>query len=197
VEMGEMLDDCVTVAADAVIAEVGDVPFDAAGFLALQRAARAGLAPLATTAAQQAAEVVEVAQAVERQLQRLVAPSLQVSVNDAAAQLDRLVRRHFVTTAGLRRLPDLVRYVRGIERRLDKLTADAPRDQHRLRPIVVLERRYADLLARLGRGPVGPELIELGWLLEELRVSEFAQMLGVPVAVSHQRISRELARFGA
>ena len=197
VEMGEMLDDCVTVAADAVIAEAGDVPFDAAGFVALQRAARAGLAPLATTAAQQAAEVVEVAQAVERQLQRLVAPSLQVSVSDAATQLDRLVRRHFVPTAGLRRLPDLVRYVRGIERRLDKLTADAQRDQHRLRPIVVLERRYADLLKRLGRGPVAPELIELGWLLEELRVSEFAQMLGVPVAVSHQRISRELARFGA
>jgi ATP-dependent helicase HrpA len=53
------------------------------------------------------------------------------------------------------------------------------------------------LIDRLGRGRVTPDVIDLGWMLEELRISEFAQVVGTKQAVSQQRISSELARLGS
>ena len=61
--------------------------------------------------------------------------------------------------------------------------------------MVVEEPAEPGLLAQLLELPT--EAVELGWLLEELRVSEFAQTLGTAVSVSPQRISRDLARLGA
>ena len=104
-----------------------------------------------------------------------------------------------MATAGVRRLPDVLRYVRGIERRLDKVNDGPMRDAQRLRTVATLEARYEALLDAYERSkrPLPTEAVELGWLLEELRVSEFAQTLGTAVSVSPQRISRDLARLGA
>jgi ATP-dependent helicase HrpA len=62
-----------------------------------------------------------------------------------------------------------------------------------MRTVGSLEAQYRDLLGRYGRGPVPPEVIDLGWQLEELRIAEFAQTLGVKGSVSVQRIARQLA----
>jgi ATP-dependent helicase HrpA len=102
-----------------------------------------------------------------------------------------------VTATGLNRLPDLVRYLRGLDRRLDKLPADPVRDRARAVALRGLEGRYVRLLELLGDDPVPEEVIELGWLLEELRVSAFAQNLGTSRPVSEARLARELDRLGA
>jgi ATP-dependent helicase HrpA len=101
-----------------------------------------------------------------------------------------------VTATGIGRLDDVVRYLRGLARRLDKLPDDPARDQQRLRMVTALERRYVALLDRLGRGGLEPDVIELGWLLEELRISEFAQVVGTKRPVSPQRVLAELERLG-
>jgi ATP-dependent helicase HrpA len=128
----------------------------------------------------------------------MVSPLLAANVDDARHHLRRLVRRRFVATAGIRRLADVLRYVRGIERRLDKVADGPMRDAQRLRTVATLEGRYEALLDAFERSqrPVPAEVVEVGWLLEELRVSEFAQSLGTAVSVSPQRISRDLARLG-
>ena len=84
-------------------------------------------------------------------------------------------------------------YYNAITKRLDKL-ADAPqKDLQRMRTVGTLEAQYRELLGRYRTGPVPADVVELGWQLEELRVAEFAQTLGVKGSVSVQRIARQLA----
>ena len=203
VELDEIADQCITSAADLVVSEFverhSDLPFDAEMFAELVADGRARLAPTAGDALRAAAEVIAAANGVESTLDRMVSPLVATTVDDARRHLRRLVRRRFVATAGVRRLPDVLRYVRGIERRLDKVTDGPMRDAQRLRTVATLEARYEALLDAYERSkrPLPTEAVELGWLLEELRVSEFAQTLGTAVSVSPQRISRDLARLGA
>jgi ATP-dependent helicase HrpA len=197
VELDELVDDCIVAAVDQRLAAALDaghgLPWDEAAFTAVYDDVRAAAPALAVQTVRVAAEVLSAAGDVERRLDRLVAPAVAASVDDAREHLHRLVHRRMVVSAGVRRLPDVVRYVRGIERRLDKL-ADAPqKDLQRMRTVGTLEAQYRDLLGRYGRGPVPAEVVELGWQLEELRIAEFAQTLGVKGSVSVQRIARQLA----
>ena len=72
---------------------------------------------------------------------RLVAPAVRASVIDATDQLDRLVGPGFVQRTGAARLADVVRYVRGIEHRLERLPDDIPRDVRRMAEVRPLEAR--------------------------------------------------------
>ena len=137
-----------------------------------------------------AGDVLVEAATVRERLARLVAPALRPSVDDAAAQLDRLVRPGFVRRAGTGRLDDVARYIRAIGYRLDRLAADVGRDRRRMDEVVALEDEYA---AALRRGATGAALVELGWRLEELRVSTFAQPIGAKGSVSTTKLRRELA----
>ena len=89
---------------------------------------------------------------------------------------------------GARHLPQLARYLTAISRRLDKLPAAPARDRQLRRQVTALEERYAGL-ARFD--PDG----DVRWLLEELRVSLFAQSLGTAEPVSEQRVRKALDRL--
>ena len=126
----------------------------------------------------------------------MIAPVVRPSADDARAHLQRLTRPGFVRSTGTRRLPDVLRYLQGIERRLDKLAGEVPRDQQRMREVHPIEQRYAALLRAFGDRPVPPEVVNVGWMLEELRISVFAQALGTNGPISLQRLQRELGRLG-
>src|SRR5690606_18181980 len=96
-----------------------------------------------------AAEVLAAAADVGARLDRLVTPVLAASVDDARAHLCRLTRPGFVKSAGEARLADVVRYVRGIERRLAVVAEDVGRDRRRMSEVGAVERRYTALLGRL------------------------------------------------
>jgi ATP-dependent helicase HrpA len=119
------------------------------------------------------------------------------SVADATEHLDRLVSAGFVARAGLERLVDVRRYVAALEHRLGGLAEDVGRDQRRMAEIRPLEVRYAQLVARQGRGPLDRSVADVGWMLEELRVSLFAQSIGARGPVSPARVGRRLADLGA
>ncbi|MDP2289726.1 MAG: ATP-dependent RNA helicase HrpA, partial [Actinomycetota bacterium] len=179
VTLEQLSADCLTAAADGVIARhAAEPPFSADGFAALVQAARDELPAAAARALQLAADVLAAAAEVSQRLDRLTAPAVAASSADARAQLDRLVRPGFVTAAGEARLPDLLRYVKAIDMRLAKLPEDPHRDHARLRDVTALEQRYVAHLRRLDRDDITAEVVDLGWLLEELRVSVFAQQLG-------------------
>ncbi len=99
--------------------------------------------------------------------------------------------------AGADRLGDVRRYVDGIDYRLDRLADDVARDLRRIDEVVPLERRYDAYLRRLGRARPGPDAAEVRWLLEELRMSVFAQPLGVGERVSARRVGERLIALGA
>ena len=189
--------DCLTAAADRVIAESGGAPFTAAGFEALVRVARDELPSVAASALRAAAEILGAATTVRDRLDRLVAPVVAASTLDGREQLARLVRPGFVTASGVGRLGDVLRYVRALDHRLGKLPEDPYRDTAKLREVLGLEARYKALLRRLDREDITPEVIDIGWLLEELRVSVFAQQIGTARPVSAQRVGKELTANGA
>ncbi|MCU1359409.1 MAG: ATP-dependent helicase HrpA [Ilumatobacteraceae bacterium] len=194
--LDELVIDCITASADRIVRDV-ELPWDADAFAALVRVARNEMATRASSALRTAATAAGAARDIEARLAKLVAPAVQASADDVRAQLRRLVRPGFVTATGLDRMDDVLRYLRGLDRRLDKLPDDPLRDQSKMRQINALERQYVVLLDRLGRGGVNADVIELGWMLEELRISEFAQVVGTKRPVSPQRIVTELARLAS
>ena len=112
---------------------------------------------------------------------------------DARDHLARLVRPGFVAAAGASRLAAILRYVRGIERRLERLPENPGRDAQATNEVRVLERAYATFVESLPPSRVTSEVVELGWQLDELRISLFAQTLGTDGSVSPQRIRKALA----
>lgn len=108
---------------------------------------------------------------------------------DAAQQLQRLVGKRFIADTPWPRLAHFARYLKAITLRLDKLRADPARDAERLAELRPQEQRYWRLLA--GRkGALDERMSEFRWLLEELRVSFFAQELRTPQPVSVKRLDK-------
>lgn len=108
---------------------------------------------------------------------------------DAAQQLQRLVPKRFLTTTPYGQLQHFARYLKAITARLEKWRADPARDAARLAELRPQEQRYWRLVAER-KGAVDARMQELRWLLEELRVSFFAQELRTPQPVSIKRLEK-------
>ena len=146
-----------------------------------------------------AAELVS--RAVDRLDRRDRAGAYTSALGDIRGQIDSLVRPGFVTRAGVSRLRDLLRYLDAAGRRVERLPADPHRDAERQSVIDRLTRRYLDRLDHVASGPwgqseVGAELAGIPWMIEELRVSLWAQQLGTATPVSETRVVRALERLG-
>ncbi len=117
------------------------------------------------------------------------------AVLDATQQLQRLVPKRFVQAASWARLQHLPRYLQAITLRLDKYRVDPARDAARVSELRPLEQRYWRLVAER-KGAVDVRMEEFRWLLEELRVSFFAQELRTPQPVSVKRLEKAWAQLG-
>jgi ATP-dependent helicase HrpA len=118
------------------------------------------------------------------------------AVADCAQQLNRLVPKRFLQAAPWPRLQHLTRYLKAITLRLDKYRADPARDAARLSELRPLEQRYWRLVADR-KGAVDERMQEFRWLMEELRVSFFAQELRTPQPVSVKRLDKAWAQLSA
>ncbi|MCU1673427.1 MAG: ATP-dependent helicase HrpA [Frankiales bacterium] len=179
-----LLEDCVTAAVDALVRSGGGVVWDEAGFAALHDHVRADLVPTAEGVVRQVEQVLSLWQALRPQVQGISAAQV-----DMRAQLDALVFPGFVTAAGAERLPDLVRYLKAIEARLAKLPAGASRDILAMTGVHAVQDELAQLRARR---PHDPRVEDVRWMVEELRVSLFAQGMKTKHPVSEKRIYRAI-----
>jgi len=114
---------------------------------------------------------------------------------DAAQQLQRLMPKRFLHAAPWERLQHYARYLKAITLRLEKYRADPARDSARLAELRPQEQRYWRLVAER-KGVVDERMLEFRWLLEELRVSFFAQELRTPQPVSVKRLDKAWAQLG-
>ena len=194
--LGALLDDCVACAADQVIADAGGPPWDADGFARLVAEARDAL-PLATArVVDVTAEVLEAAQEAGLRLQRTASPALAAALADAQAQLTALIHPQFISETGLRRLPDLVRYLRAISRRLEVAAESPGRDADRMAAVHRVMDAYQRAVGEIApdrRSGAGVQAVR--WMIEELRVSLFAQVLGTSGPVSEKRICAAIGRL--
>ncbi len=195
--VADLVDECVDCALDQVIRTHGGPAWDHDAFCSLQDAARTDLPDLAPRVATTAVKVLTAAAGARALADQLVAPAVQPSVADARAHLDRLVRRGFLVGAGMNHLDDLLRYVRAIERRLQRLPSEAAKDRERTVTLTRLEHDYERLESSRPAWVTSSEVAQVAWMLEELRVSLFAQVLGTAFPVSEQRVRKELARLSS
>ena len=108
---------------------------------------------------------------------------------DAMQQLARLMPKRFLIDSPWAQLPHFARYLKAVTARLDKYRADPARDALRLTELRPQEQRYWRLVAER-KGAVDDRMNEFRWLVEELRVSFFAQELRTPQPVSVKRLDK-------
>ncbi len=192
--LGALVLDVAGAVVDDVVRRHGGPAWDAAGFARLVAAVKAELPALVEQHLRLVARILSSTRQVEQAV--AVVTSLQVlaSLTDVKEHLGRLVRPGFVTDTGLTRLPDVQRYLRALVRRLEVLATDPQKDAQHLWQVQDLQRELETALAAVAPDSTGREaLAEVRWMVEELRVSLFAQSIGTPRPVSPQRIRKAIA----
>ncbi|AWI54030.1 ATP-dependent RNA helicase HrpA [Aquabacterium olei] len=189
----ELRDQIIDVALDrAYLAE--PLPTDAASFKARVEEGRTRLNLIAQEVARLAGTVLTEYAAALRKLKDARPP--KDVADDITAQLQRLMPKRFVAQTPYAQLQHFPRYLKGVVLRLDKLKGDAARDAQRLTELRPLDQRYTRRLAEL-KGTHDARLDEFRWLLEELRISLFAQELRTPQPVSVKRLEKTWAQLSA
>ena len=187
----ELRDQIVEVALDRAFL-AAPLPTDAAEFARRVEAGRSRLNLIANEVARIAATVLVEHTAALRKLKDAKPP--KEVADDIAAQLARLVPKRFIAVTPWAQLAHLPRYLKAVVMRLDKLRADPLRDLQRLAEVRPLEQRSLRYVAER-KGVHDARLDEFRWLLEELRVSLFAQELRTPQPVSAKRLEKVWAQL--
>jgi ATP-dependent helicase HrpA len=184
-----LLDDCAAAAVDDLVRGAGGVAWDAAGFDRLRDAVRADLRDVAYEITTVVATALDLAGDVRRRLEQLPTDRLALVAEDMRAQLSWLVHDGFVAETGRSRLAQLPRYLRAMQRRLDRVAGDPARDDQRMLEVQGIEDDYDRLVESLPPRRRGDsDVTDIRWSIEELRVSLFAQSLGTARPVSTKRI---------
>ena len=189
----ELRDQFIDVALDrAFLADA--LPTDAVAFARTVEGGRGRLTLIANEVARSAGGILLEHTAAVRKLKDARAP--KEVADDITAQLGRLVPKRFVTDTPWAQLAHLPRYLKAVVMRLDKQRADPARDALRLAELRPIESRYWRHLAER-KGVADARLDEYRWLLEELRVSLFAQELRTPQPVSVKRLEKVWAQLSS
>ncbi|MEU6509225.1 ATP-dependent RNA helicase HrpA [Streptomyces sp. NPDC046942] len=188
-----LFDDCAMAAADKLIADFGGPVWDEESYWKLYDKVRAEIVDTTVRTVAQVQQVLAAWQACERRLKATRSPALLANLTDVRGQLDALVKPGFVTWAGIRRLPDLMRYLVAADRRLQQMPTNVQRDTTRMEKVHEMRDEYAWLLEQLPKGrPVPQAVLDIRWMIEELRVSYFAHALGTAYPVSDKRIVKAI-----
>jgi ATP-dependent helicase HrpA len=188
--LAALLDDCADAAVDALVAEPA---WTRADFGRLRERVAAELIPTTHAIAAVVERVLTAAHEVRLALPDQPPAAHQESIEDVRGQFRRLLPPGFVTSTGRDRLPDLVRYVTAVGRRLERLPREVDIDRARMTRVRAVRDAYEQLLGALPAGrAAAPDVQAIGWQVEELRVSLWAQQLGTPRPVSEQRIFRAI-----
>jgi ATP-dependent helicase HrpA len=171
-----------------------DLPQDAASFERCVAQGRGRLTLIANEVARLAGGILTEYSSAARKLKDLKnAPDL---AQDLKEQLPRLMPKRFIEQSAYAQLAHFPRYLKAIGLRIDKYRADPARDAAKSAELKPLEQRYWRLVAER-KGQVDERMAEFRWLLEELRVSFFAQELRTPQPVSTKRLEKAWAQVVA
>jgi ATP-dependent helicase HrpA len=192
--MGACLDAAVARAAATKADGFADgLPWTAMAYDLALHAAQDRLGDELLRAVRLAAQVLELSTEVRTRLPGITSPKLAGMRVDVAAQVDALLPDGFITEAGLDRLPDLVRYLRAVVRRLDTAPEDTGRDRLRQEQVEAVLADWDEVLAALHPAQRRTrQAQDVRWMIEELRVNLFAQNLGTKHPVSDKRIRKAL-----
>jgi ATP-dependent helicase HrpA len=189
----ELLEDCVAAAVDEVV-EAHGLVWDEPGFVALEGRVRKEVEERTRAIVHDVGRVLTAWRETDRALSGSADLPMLPALADMKAQVARLVYRGFVSDVGAAQLRHLPRYLTAVQQRLERLPAAVGRDRLLMDQVTSLQEAYLNRVAALPEGrPVGEGLRRVRWMLEELRVSLWAQQLGTAQPVSDARIRKALA----
>ncbi|QYJ76947.1 ATP-dependent RNA helicase HrpA [Shewanella sp. FJAT-52076] len=184
-----LIDDIIDAAVAQILDEQQLEVRTRAGFDSARDAVRADLNSVAEQISLKVEQILTLHNQIKKRLKGKISLDIAFAMSDIQTQLDRLVYKGFVADCGHVRLSDIIRFLKAIEHRLEKLPVDPVRDKLQLLSIHKVEQALEAQLAKVPKSqPVPEHLLEARWLIEELRVSLFAQVLGTSVPISEKRV---------
>ena len=145
------------------------------------------------TAAIKVEQALSLRHDIAKKLKGNVALNIIQAHGDIKQQSENLVFKGFVSASGFDKLDDIIRYLRGILRRLEKLPIDPNQDRLKLIEVTKATDLYQGVLAKQRKDkPIEQSILSIKWMIEELRISLFAQNLGTAQPISLKRIMNHL-----
>ncbi|MFP6801089.1 MAG: ATP-dependent RNA helicase HrpA [Pseudomonas sp.] len=188
-----LVEDILLASLDSCILEGSEpLPRDGAGLAALAERKRGDWTEHAERLAKLTLEVLKLWHGLQKRFKGKIDLAQAMALNDIKLQLSNLVYPGFVRETPAQWLKEVPRYLKAIEQRLDKIAGQVQRDRVWSGELAGYWEQYQ---ARLGKhsqeGKRDPQLVLYRWLLEEYRVSLFAQQLGTKLPVSDKRLSKQ------
>ena len=185
----DLIDDCIACAVDKLIADFGGFVWNEEGFNKLRDFVRENVNEVTVDIAQKVEQILTLTHQLNQRLKGKMDFTMAFALSDMKSQISGLIYQGFVQKSGYTRLPDLLRYLQAIDKRMDKLAQDVNRDRAAMLRVEQVQQAYQQLLAKLPKSkPISDEVAEIRYMIEELRVSLFAQQLGTKYQVSEKRI---------
>jgi len=192
----ELKEDMLTAIADRAFIGEDELPRTNAEFMALKQRARTRLPAVVEGAGRLAQAIAAEYQPLSQKLASLPAPMARVK-KEIEDQFARLLPKRFFSTTPWERLQHLPRYLKALKLRLEKYPSSVERDTRSAQALQQLWTRWEEKVAvQRKTGEVSEALAEFRWLLEELRVSLFAQELKTPFPVSVKRLEKIWSDLG-
>lgn len=185
----DLIDDCIACAVDKLIADFGGFVWNEEGFDKLRDFVRENVNEVTVDIAQKVEQILTLTHQFNQRLKGKMDFTMAFALSDMKSQITGLIYQGFVQKSGYARLPDLLRYLQAIDKRMDKLAQDVNRDRAAMLRVEQVQQAYQQLLAKLPKSkPISDEVAEIRYMIEELRVSLFAQQLGTKYQVSDKRV---------
>ncbi|QUC05262.1 ATP-dependent RNA helicase HrpA [Aggregatibacter sp. oral taxon 513] len=185
----DLIDDCIACAVDKLIADFGGFVWNEEGFNKLRDFVRENVNEVTVDIAQKVEQILTLTHQLNQRLKGKMDFTMAFALSDMKSQISGLIYQGFVQKSGYARLPDLLRYLQAIDKRMDKLAQDVNRDRAVMLRVEQVQQAYQQLLAKLPKSkPISDEVAEIRYMIEELRVSLFAQQLGTKYQVSDKRV---------
>jgi len=183
-------EDCLSCAVDDLLSDAGGPVWGREEFERLLETCREESDDVLVAVASNALEILDEVRTVRAALAIMTGDRFARAVADMEDQIGRLIYPGFLTAVGIDRLADLIRYVQAIGRRIEQLPDHVDRDRERMERVQNLEAERDDLSDAM---PGSVDLIDVAWMLQELRVSLFAQGVGTKGKISEKRVAEAMA----
>jgi len=200
--IADLLQDCIQAACIHLVRQflqvnkLAHLPRSEDGFVKVCDFVRANISDCVLSAAIKVEQALSLRHDVAKKLKGNVSLNVIQSHADIKDQHENLVFRGFVSTSGIEKLDDIIRYLKGMLRRLEKLPIDPNQDRLKLIEVHKAVDKYNSVLSSQRKDkPVAQDILATKWLIEELRISLFAQNLGTNQPVSLKRIINHLKTY--
>ena len=189
----ELLQDCIVAACQHLLNEHGELPRNENDFNKAKDFVRAEIADCVLSGAIKVEKALSTTHDIRKKLKGSVGLNIIQSHGDIKNHLENIIYKGFVTGSGFDKLDDINRYLQAIVRRLEKLPIDPNQDRLKMIEIEKVTQSYQDLVNKQKKGQPIPKVItDVKWMIEELKVSLYAQNLKTPYPISSKRVVNHL-----